>query len=66
MMMHTHSARPMVMMSIKMGNKTRDIRVNLANRQRFVYPLLLGREAIRAFDGLVDPSRKYTQRLEHS
>ncbi len=49
--------RPLVMMRIKIGNKERTIAVNLTNRKRFNYPLLLGREAINAFDGLVDPSR---------
>ena len=52
--------RPVVLMRIKLGEKERMIRVNLANRKRFLYPLLLGREAIIAFDGIVDPSLKYT------
>ncbi len=52
--------RPVVLMRIKMANKERLIRVNLTNRNRFIYPLLLGREAIIAFDGIVDPSLKYT------
>lgn len=53
--------RPVVLMRISMDHKERVIRVNLTNRKRFIYPLLLGREAIKAFDGLVDPSLKYTQ-----
>lgn len=52
--------RPVVLMRIKLGDKERMIRVNLTNRKRFIYPLLLGREAIIAFDGLIDPSLKYT------
>lgn len=52
--------RPVVMMRLKLGNKVRDVRVNLTNRKRFIYPLLLGREAIIAFDGIIDPSLKYT------
>lgn len=63
-LIHTAAKRPMVLMKIKLGNKIRLIRVNLANRQRFIYPLLLGREAIKAFNGLVDPSLKYTQTVE--
>lgn len=47
--------RPVVMMSIKIGDKVRIIPVNLTNRKRFNYPLLLGRDAIIAFNGLVDP-----------
>ena len=52
--------RPVVLMRIKLGEKEQVIRVNLTNRKRFIYPLLLGREAIIAFDGLIDPSLKYT------
>ena len=32
--------RPVVMMNIKIGNKTRTIPVNLTNRKRFNYPLI--------------------------
>ncbi|MDP3562301.1 MAG: RimK/LysX family protein [Legionellaceae bacterium] len=52
--------RPVVLMKIKLDDKERMIRVNLTNRKRFIYPLLLGREAIIAFDGIVDPNVKYT------
>jgi len=52
--------RPVVLMRIKIADKERLIRVNLTNRNRFIYPLLLGREAIIAFDGIVDPNLKYT------
>ena len=55
--------RPVVLMKIKLGLKERQIRVNLTNRKRFIYPLLLGREAIIAFDGLVDPHLKYTFKI---
>ena len=55
--------RPVVLMRIKLGEKEQVIRVNLTNRKRFIYPLLLGREAIIAFDGLVDPSLKYTSKV---
>jgi hypothetical protein len=53
--------RPVVMMKVKLGNKVRTIRVNLTNRKHFIYPMLLGREAILAFDGVVDPNKKYTR-----
>ncbi|STX30127.1 secreted protein [Legionella beliardensis] len=48
--------RPVVLMRIRIGNMERTIPVNLANRKRFLYPLLLGRDAINSFSGLVDPS----------
>lgn len=52
--------RPVVLMRVRMADKERVIRVNLTNRKRFIYPLLLGREAIVAFNGLVDPGLTFT------
>lgn len=52
--------RPVVLMRIRLDNQERLIRVNLTNRRRFIYPLLLGREAIVAFNGVIDPNLKYT------
>ena len=51
--------RPLVNMRVQLGTETRTIRVNLANRRRFAYPLLLGREALVAFNGLVDASQTF-------
>lgn len=61
-----HIMRPVVMMKVKLGSQEQVIRVNLTNRAHFIYPLLLGRQAIIAFNGLVDPSIKYevTSQLE--
>lgn len=56
--------RPVVLMRIKLGDQERTIRVNLTNRKRFIYPLLLGREAIIAFNGIIDPALKYTLRAK--
>lgn len=56
--------RPVVLMRIRIGTKERMIRVNLTNRKRFNYPLLLGRDAIKAFDGLIDPSLTFTIKTE--
>lgn len=61
-----HIMRPVVMMKIKLGHQEQFVRVNLTNRANFIYPLLLGRQTIIAFSGLVDPSTKYeaTSQLE--
>ena len=56
----TSIKRPVVLMPIKLGEQEQIIRVNLTNRKRFIYPLLLGREAIIAFNGIIDPALKYT------
>lgn len=58
--------RPVVLMSLKLGEQEKIIRVNLTNRKRFIYPLLLGREAIIAFNGIIDPSLKYTLRAQNT
>ena len=55
--------RPVVLMRVKLANQEQTIRVNLTNRKRFLYPLLLGREAIITFQGLIDPSLKYTYKI---
>lgn len=52
--------RPVVLMRVKLGDKEETIQVNLTNRKRFIYPLLLGRKAIIAFNGIVDPGMKFT------
>lgn len=51
--------RPVVLMNIKLGKRTRAIKVNLTNRQHFNYSLLLGRDAIKEFEGVVDPSQTF-------
>lgn len=51
--------RPVVLMPVRLGGEVRMIRVNLTNRKRFIYPLLLGREALIAFGVKVDPSRSF-------
>jgi hypothetical protein len=42
-----------------MGSALRNIEVNLTDRSAFQYPLLIGSEALKHFDALVDPSLKY-------
>ncbi|KTD22781.1 secreted protein [Legionella lansingensis] len=56
--------RPVVLIGIQIGKKKRTIPVNLTNRKRFNYPLLLGRDAIIAFDGLVDPQHAFLIKTE--
>lgn len=52
--------RPVVLLNMKLGDKVRAIQVNLTSRKRFIYPLLLGRDAIIDFNGAVDPSQTFT------
>ncbi|QMT61810.1 RimK/LysX family protein [Legionella sp. PC997] len=57
---HAPIKRPVVLLDIQLGDKVRTIKVNLTNRKRFLYPLLLGRDAIIAFNGAVNPALTFT------
>ncbi len=54
-----YTARPVIALDICMGSALRSIEVNLTDRSAFQYPLLIGSEALKRFDALVDPSLKY-------
>ncbi|MDE1165601.1 MAG: ATP-dependent zinc protease [Pseudomonas sp.] len=54
-----YTARPVIALDICMGTALRSIEVNLTDRSAFQYPLLIGSEALKHFDALVDPSLKY-------
>ncbi|MDH4607975.1 ATP-dependent zinc protease [Pseudomonas sp. BN102] len=55
----TYTARPVIELDVCMGKAMRQIEVNLTDRSAFQYPLLIGSEALKRFDALVDPSLKY-------
>jgi hypothetical protein len=54
-----YTARPVISLNVCMGGALRTIEVNLTDRSAFQYPLLIGSEALKRFDALVDPSLKY-------
>lgn len=56
----TPMKRPVVLLNVKLGDKVRAIQVNLTNRKRFIYPLLLGRDSIIDFNGAVNPALTFT------
>ncbi|MCU1735963.1 MULTISPECIES: retropepsin-like aspartic peptidase RloA [Pseudomonas] len=56
---NAYTARPVISLEICMGSALRSIEVNLTDRSSFQYPLLIGSEALKRFDALVDPSLKY-------
>lgn len=55
----SYSARPVIELDLCMGQALRTIEVNLTDRSAFQYPLLIGSEALKDFEALVDPSLKY-------
>jgi hypothetical protein len=54
--------RPVVMMDFCLGGKRIEGRVNLADRGTFLYPVLIGRNILKAGDFLIDPERKFMER----
>ncbi|WP_392561906.1 RimK/LysX family protein [Orbus sturtevantii] len=54
-----HSKRPVVMLNICFDGVVYPTEVNLTDRSRFIYPLLLGSSALVQFKAMVDPSLKY-------
>lgn len=54
-----YTARPVISLDVCMGTAIHSIEVNLTDRSAFQYPLLIGSEALKRFDALVDPSLKY-------
>jgi hypothetical protein len=55
----TYTARPVIELQVCMGKARRTIEVNLTDRSAFQYPLLIGSEALKRLDAMVDPSLKY-------
>lgn len=51
--------RPVVKMDFCLGGKRVEARVNLAKREHFLYPLLVGRNVLKAGDFHIDPARKF-------
>jgi hypothetical protein len=52
--------RPVIDMAVCMGHRQHTIEVNLTDRSAFEYPLLIGSEALKEFDALIDPELKYS------
>lgn len=54
-----HSSRPVVMLNICFDGELYPTEVNLTDRSRFNYPLLIGSSALVKFKAIVDPSIKF-------
>ena len=55
----TYTARPVIELRVCMGKTLGTIEVNLTDRSAFQYPLLIGSDALKHFDALIDPNLKY-------
>lgn len=55
-----YTQRPVVEMTLCMGNRTHRVEVNLTDRSTFEYPLLIGSSALKTFGALVDPAQSFS------
>lgn len=55
-----YTARPVITMPVCLGDSRQRIEVNLTDRSHFDYPLLIGARALKDFDALIDPGRRFT------
>lgn len=55
-------ARPVVKLDLCLGNKSKEVEVNLVDRSNFDYPLLVGRSFLQG-NFLVDVDRKFLNEL---
>lgn len=58
------SQRPVIELTLCIGDEKRAVEVNLTSRKNLLYPLLIGAKALQTFEGLVDVSEKFTHPLE--
>lgn len=56
----TYSARPVINLTLHIGDRHELIEVNLTDRSAFKYPFLLGASGLEALGGIVDPSLRIT------
>lgn len=54
--------RPVVMMDFCIAGKRVEARVNLADREHFLYPVLIGRNVLKAGDFVIDPAKTFTHK----
>ncbi|WP_116963642.1 ATP-dependent zinc protease [Fastidiosibacter lacustris] len=59
-----YDERPVVDMPICFDGKIYNIEMNLTDRSRFKYPVLLGRKALIKLNAVVDPGQKFTINLD--
>jgi hypothetical protein len=53
------SQRPVVDLELCLGDVKRTIEVNLVDRSKFNYPLLIGAKGLREFKAAVNPARRF-------
>lgn len=54
-----YTRRPVIIVKIKIGNKIKNLQVNLVDRRQFHYPLLIGSDAIKKYNVCVDVTKDH-------
>ena len=52
--------RPVIKLDFCLGGKQVEARANLADRSDFLYPVLIGRNVLKAGDYMIDPEKTFT------
>ncbi len=52
--------RPVIKLDFCLGGKQVEARANLADRSDFLYPVLIGRNVLKAGDFMIDPEKTFT------
>ncbi|MEE3934223.1 RimK/LysX family protein [Pseudomonas viridiflava] len=54
-----YSNRPVIILTVCMGEASRTTEVNLTDRSAFQFPFLIGSEALTRFDATINPALRY-------
>lgn len=54
-----YARRPVIELTLCIGDRKQTLNVNLADRRRFSQPMLIGRDALRALHAMVDVEQKF-------
>lgn len=55
----TKPERPVIKLDFCLGGKKVEARANLADREGFLYPVLMGRNVLKTGDYMIDPQRSF-------
>ena len=55
-----YTKRPVIKLDFCLGGKQVEARANLADRSDFLYPVLIGRNVLKAGDFIIDPQKTFT------
>lgn len=56
-----YAKRPVIKLDFCLAGTRVEARANLADRSNYLYPVLIGRNVLKAGDFLIDPEKKFTQ-----